>query len=293
LLPAGRLHLIMQVLHMCIDFRLDDTEIPVYSSCALPSDLNRVESNEWRNCMSGLKRMVAARIVGRPGLAVLAGIAGWLLGIGYLLRFLAWTGSQNLRERLLDKGKLPRHDRRFELYTHLLSSHRLDQRPLWYVEFGVAKGDTINWWRQANQIESSCFIGHDSFFGLPEAWAAMPKGGFSTEGKPPEIPDPRVSFVKGWFRDTVSQAGFARPSPDHVLYAHLDADLYGSTSLCLHALYPHLRPGDILVFDEFAYPQDEFRSLLDFELSFGLRLNVIAAVNCGDVIAFEVAALEG
>ncbi len=236
----------------------------------------------------GLVKRLAPHLVGRAVLGWLWRPAQALIRVGYYLKFLAWSHRAGLRAKLLDPGEVPTHARRERLYADLLARLSLETGPMWYLEFGVARGESIRWWSTRNTHTESRFIGHDSFEGLPDAWAAMPRGAFSTGGQLPAIDDPRVSFVKGWFRDTVGVGLPPRPGEGHRLVVNLDADLYGSTTVALHALFARLRAGDVLIFDEFAYPMDEFRAFLDYVDAYGTTLSIHAAVNCGDVIAFVV-----
>lgn len=90
--------------------------------------------------------------------------------------------------------------------------------PVDYLEFGVFQGDSIRLWSQMNTNPESRFIGFDSFEGLPVAWGnSMKAGSFSTSGVVPEIADPRVSFQRGWFNDTLPQflATFCPRAADH------------------------------------------------------------------------------
>ncbi|SDO32915.1 Macrocin-O-methyltransferase (TylF) [Klenkia soli] len=118
-----------------------------------------------------------------------------------------------------------------------------------FLEFGVATGGTL---RQitAHAPEASCY-GFDSFDGLPEHWRmGFGAGAFATEG----LPDvPGAEFVVGWFDQTLP--GFLDREPRDVAFLHLDADLYSSTVTVLAALVGRLRPGTVVVFDEyFNYP---------------------------------------
>jgi hypothetical protein len=78
----------------------------------------------------------------------------------------------------------------------------------------------------------------------------------------PDIADPRFHVVKGYFKDTVP--GWIKGHDlSRKLVAHLDADLYSSTLLVLVHLLPWLKPGDVVVFDEFHGFMHEFRAFCD------------------------------
>jgi hypothetical protein len=106
-----------------------------------------------------------------------------------------------------------------------------------YLEFGVFEGDSIRQWCALNANANSRFFGFDSFEGLPEDWhSGKRKGAFNTDGKIPEIADPRVSFVAGWFQKSLRNFLTSyRPRPDR---DSIDCDLYSSTLYCLTTLDP-------------------------------------------------------
>jgi hypothetical protein len=54
-----------------------------------------------------------------------------------------------------------------------------------------------------------------------------------------------VCLVRGYFEETLHQYD------GEIALLHLDCDLYESYSTCLNALYPKVRPGGIIVFDEY------------------------------------------
>jgi O-methyltransferase len=159
---------------------------------------------------------------------------------------------------------------RFAMYEYLASGP-LGGGPIDYLEFGVYRGDTIRFWADLNRDPGSRFWGFDSFEGLPEDWTGafrtMPKGTFDTGGAVPEIDDARVGFVKGWFQHSLPPflEGFA---PRNRLVVHCDADLYSSTLFVLCKLDPILKPGSIVIFDEFNCPEGEARALVDYASSF-------------------------
>ncbi len=148
-----------------------------------------------------------------------------------------------------------------EFYRFLVDREGLDG-PIDYLEFGVSRGGSIRWWVEANRHRGSTFVGFDTFEGLPEAWATWPEGSFSTNGEIPSIPDERCQFVKGLFQETLPGWLIGREFPQRTVL-HLDADLYKSTLVVLTQLLPRLKPGSILIFDEFDDPLGEYRAFHD------------------------------
>jgi adenosine deaminase len=60
---------------------------------------------------------------------------------------------------------------------------------------------------------------------------------------------------------------------------HLDADLYSATIFTLAQLYPYLKTGDIILFDEFNVPLHEFKAYTEFIESYYITLTPLTAVN--------------
>jgi hypothetical protein len=58
---------------------------------------------------------------------------------------------------------------------------------------------------------------------------------------------------------------------------HNDGDLFSSTLYTLATLDPILRPGSILIFDEFANPLHEWRAFNDYASAFGRKCKVLGA----------------
>jgi len=165
---------------------------------------------------------------------------------------------------------------RIEFYKYINSKY-IDNKPIQYLEFGVYKGDSIKWWASNNNADST-FDGFDTFEGLPENWNLYNKGDMTTHGEFPKIRDNRVKFHKGLFQDTLPTFlhSFERKNK---LVINLDADLYSSTLYTLSSLHLFLRSGDIIIFDEFNVPEDEFRAFLNYTQSFYIKLKLIAAAN--------------
>ncbi len=159
-----------------------------------------------------------------------------------------------------------------------LNAEIVRDEPVDYLEFGVYQGYTIKYWSTINANPDSRFFGFDSFEGLPEDWSGafvrVPKGTFNTEGMIPQVDDPRVSFQKGWFQDSLPLFLESFESRNRLLI-HCDADLYTSTLFVLCTLHNRLKPGSLIVFDEFSGATDEFR---DFH---GLHIVVSAEIPGG------------
>jgi len=175
---------------------------------------------------------------------------------------------------------------RYELYRYLLTQRHLDGE-IDYVEFGVAAGHSLKWWVENNKNAASRFVGFDTFAGLPEDWGFLKRGTFTTEGRVPDIRDARCSFKVGMFQETLT-AFLAAQSLARQTVVHLDADLYSSTLFVLSVLAPKLKPGDILIFDEFGVPTHEFRAFRDFVAAYQMKYKVVGVVNDYLQVAVEL-----
>lgn len=166
--------------------------------------------------------------------------------------------------------------------------------PIEYLEFGVFTGLSIRRWVELNTYMDSRFYGFDTFTGLPEAWkqttSVLEAGHFSTGGKTPDIKDARVRFVVGRFQESLEL--FLRNwSPTHRLVLHLDADMYSSTLFVLCTMHRYLKPGTIVMFDEFSSVDHEFRAYIDFICAFHLPMKPVAwagQLHTHTQMAFEV-----
>jgi len=175
-------------------------------------------------------------------------------------------------------------DRR-ALYRYI-ASVVAEREPLLYLEFGVYRGASIQAWSRLLTNPGSRFIGFDSFEGMPEDFDArtgVVKGGLNVQGRLPAITDSRVTFVKGWFSDTLSR--FVIPPHDH-LVVHVDCDLYSATASVLEFVAPSVRPGTIFLFDDMGQPQHEPRAFAEYLRTSGRRFRLVAN-DWEDHYAFE------
>jgi hypothetical protein len=116
------------------------------------------------------------------------------------------------------------------------------------LEFGVYTGTTLAIIADARGGE---VYGFDSFQGLPTAWRpGFPEGMFGVDGLPSV---PGSELVVGLFADVLP--GFLAEHDGVVDFLHVDCDLYSSTVDVLDLVGPRLRPGSVVVFDEYLnYP---------------------------------------
>lgn len=189
----------------------------------------------------------------------------------YLARMEAWRKSR--------KEKYPVFENRYRLYDHLNETIAKDAE-LSYLEFGVSKGESLQYWSDLNKEGGSRFWGFDTFTGLPESWdvftTTVAENAFSMNGKPPEINDDRISFVKGLFQDTLGDF-LETFEPNGRLIIHHDADLYTSTLYVLCETNYIVKPGTILIFDEFSSVLHEFRAWEDYCTAYRREYTVLGA----------------
>ena len=161
---------------------------------------------------------------------------------------------------------------RASIFSHPIATleHALSLAPAggMALEFGVYSGRTLRVIAEARPDKQ--VFGFDSFQGLPEDWrTGLPAGTFATD-QLPEITG--AELVVGLFEDTL--ADFLANHPGPVAFLHMDADLYSSTVIVLEQVRPRLRPGSVIVFDEyFNYPgwqQHEHRAWEEFVAKSGI-----------------------
>jgi hypothetical protein len=218
-------------------------------------------------------------------------IQGWLTRLG---EHVTATQIQKLNACLnyLEVGRwlkangfrsAARHGNRDELYRALAS--RIAQQKVLYLEFGVWQGTSLRRWCKLLQNPDSSLHGFDSFEGLPEDWdARRPQGTFDVRGALPKFDDPRVVLHKGWFNETLP--AFALPEHDR-LVINVDADLYSSTIYVLDQLRDAMRPGTVIIFDEFCDRLHELRAFGEFLEKTGMRFDFVGGTGNLEQAAFE------
>lgn len=130
------------------------------------------------------------------------------------------------------------------------------------LEFGVFTGRSINLLSQFCPDDE--IFGFDSFEGLPEVWDGHEYHDMNRQGILPAVGD-NVRLIKGWFDDTLPE--FCQKEFELGLL-HIDCDIYSSTKTIFHYLGDFIKPGVVLIFDEFFnYPNfenHEFKAFFEF-----------------------------
>jgi len=214
---------------------------------------------------------IMAKTIGRVNLET---PATGLTAVAYWARFSRWCKTHPTPKDSSGKdGK-----GRSWLYQSVIEQEAVDKAPIHYLEFGVYRGDSLRMWLSGISHPDSRFVGFDTFTGLPERWRPTEQAGhFNANGAIPDVKDPRCSFEVGLFQDTLP-AFVARTDLSRRLIVNLDADMFTSTLFVLTTLAPFLKPGDLIFFDEFSCPLDEFRAFEEFVRSFRVKYEAIAAV---------------
>ena len=203
---------------------------------------------------------------------------GFMTNLTYMSRLSKWrkstpvNGYNDWYQRKWD------YDRREKLYDAIIAQESVGSLPIDYFEFGVAGGYSFKWWLNHNNNADSKFYGFDTFEGLPEDFGPFAKGTMAAALESLNITDPRASFYKGLFQDTLVPF-LDQYKSNRKKLIHMDADIFSATLFALSQLYKHLNDGDIILFDEFAVPTHEFMAFKIFTESFYLKYEVIAAAN--------------
>jgi hypothetical protein len=164
---------------------------------------------------------------------------------------------------------------REQIWDYVISKLQDDCEDNYCLEFGVAGGDSINWFSE--RLKNMKFYGFDSFHGLDEDWHGHHAivGEYTQGGVLPKVNN-NVSLVEGWFRDTVP--GFCKNNPEVISKTklfHIDSDTYGSTKTVFDSIGHALKPGVFVLFDELTcYPNwknGEYKALEEAQIKFNFQ----------------------
>ncbi len=157
------------------------------------------------------------------------------------------------------------YDSRYDLFRFALSLTY--ESPGILLEFGVFKGGSAEF---MSRYTKEPIYGFDSFEGLPSGWCAgSTTGRFNLDGNIPQVSANNVSFIKGWFDETLP-AFLEKNSSQSIKFIHFDCDLYISHQIVFDELIKNEvnLDGTIILFDEYInYPnweQDAHKALREF-----------------------------
>ena len=220
-----------------------------------------------------------------------------------LVLFLASIGIPSIRfvEKFLsililsrnfsDIFKVKRYPTRESMWVDGINSF-VGNKPLTYLEFGVWEGESILHVSEKFENSKNRFYGFDSFLGLPEIWDTMSGfnsvGHFSTGGTTPKTQDQRVTFIPGWFQNSVDPFISQLDLHDSKLVVHFDADLYSSTLFCLMQI-DRLKIPFLAIFDEI--PGHETRALYNYIQATGATISFSGRVGPSKNYPWQVMAI--
>jgi O-methyltransferase len=194
-----------------------------------------------------------------------------------------WANSNRRKIEYNDFFRVTRkYTDRIKGFEKVLENFALQKdNPIVYLEFGVAGGTSFQWWQTNSLHAESSFFGFDTFEGLPENWGFFYKKSDMSYAMT-EQQDPRSKFIKGLFQETLlpfidQNLSLMKSARRKII--HLDADLFTATLFVLTQLFPYLKKGDILIFDEFSVANHEFFAFDLFQKSFYIKLKPLAAIN--------------
>lgn len=158
-----------------------------------------------------------------------------------------------------------------------------------FLEFGVYKGDSLN--RLASLRPNKIFYGFDSFEGLPETWTMGSRtGSFDVEGRLPPVRK-NVRLIKGFFENTLG--GFIQNHNDELVsFVHVDCDLYSATRTIFQHIGLMLRPGTVIVFDEYfnysEWEEGEFKAFSEFVQEKKVNFKYIGYIRTSSQVAVKI-----
>ena len=131
--------------------------------------------------------------------------------------------------------------------------------------------------------------GFDSFTGLPEDWRdRFPSGTYAVDALPKTRRNARLQV--GLFDDTLEP--FLREHPGWARLLHIDCDLYSSTKTVLDAFAARIKPGTVLVFDEFFnYPgwqEQEYKAFIEFAARENLSYEYLGYCRYSEQVALKI-----
>jgi hypothetical protein len=122
---------------------------------------------------------------------------------------------------------------------------------LYYLEFGVGAGSSINFFSKILDEKKRSIFGFDSFVGLKEDWKGhvfFPKGSLSQNNRLPQTKK-NVKLISGWIQETLPI--FIEENKPQINFIHIDVDTYETTKFILNKTKKYLTKNCVIVFDDF------------------------------------------
>ena len=148
------------------------------------------------------------------------------------------------------------------------NKYKLNENDL-FLEFGVFKGESLNFFSNKLKPYSSKIYGFDSFDGLSHDWLGNINHSaktFKTSQIPPHDKE-KIELVVGNVFETLDKFIEERIKRQNlkIVFIHMDLDIYEPSSFVLKKIKPFLKSGAIILFDQlYNYPgwkEGEYKAL--------------------------------
>lgn len=155
------------------------------------------------------------------------------------------------------------------------------------LEFGVFEGRSLAVIAEIRKRRG--VYGFDSFQGLPEDYRPHVRQGAFALDRLPDVDG--AELVIGWFDETLPS--FLESHLGPVDFLHVDGDLYSSAVTVLGLVGPRLRPGSVVIFDEFfnwpGWEDDgEFRAWEEYLARTGTRVKYEAYTSNNEQVVVRI-----
>jgi hypothetical protein len=159
-------------------------------------------------------------------------------------------------------------------------------------EFGVAAGAATKWWAK-KELPLAGWHGFDTFTGLPTPWRrggvdVVNAGVFDQSGSQLKFPQVDTAYPLKWHKGLISEtlvkSKFRIPSECQKIIL-LDVDLHGPTKEVLFYFANHLKPGDLIYFDE---GFDPWNAGLALQEAINVLPNFTALAHTGSALLIEI-----
>ena len=206
-----------------------------------------------------------------------------LINFKYIQLLYFYKQTLDFRKKL---KKLKVYSSREELFSEFIDK----TSEVNILEFGVARGKSINYFAKLNSNQKTKIYGFDSFEGLSDEWnflifGGKKKGHFKIDDIDTlKITDKRIKLIKGYFNETLKQ-NLSLISNSKITYVHFDADLYSSTLFCLTSLHGYFKSYTAF-FDEF--PICECSALNDYLSSYNVEIKYLGRTKDNVKVACKI-----